>query len=256
MRADLDGRVALVTGATAGLGLASAEALSARGARVALGGRRGALARSEAARLGGLGLELDLTDEASLAAAVAATEEALGPIDVLVLNGGGPPASTAASLEVPAAKQAAELLLYGPMRLVGHCLSPMRERRWGRIVSIGSSAVAQPIGRLCTSSMFRSALASYLKLLAEEVAAEGVTVNMVLPGRFATARVDETDAAQAARTNRTIEEVRRASAQGIPAGRYGEPAELGAAVAFLSSDEARYLTGEQIRVDGGLVRAL
>lgn len=250
------GRVALVPGATAGIGLAVARALSAGGAAVALGGRRGELAEQEARRLGGLGLSLDLTDEASLERAVERTRAELGEIDVLVLNGGGPPPSVAASLERSAATRAAELLLYGHLALVGHCLPAMRTRRWGRIVAIGSSAVQQPIPGLATSSMFRAALASYLKLLADEVAPDGVTVNMVLPGRIATDRVAQIDARNASQANVPVEEVRRSSEASIPLRRYGAPEEVAAAVAFVCGDDARYVTGEQIRVDGGLLRAL
>lgn len=248
--------MALVLGATAGIGLAAAEALAGAGARVALGGRRQALAEEAAGRLGGVGIGLDLTDEASLDAAVGRVVAELGEVDVLVLNGGGPPPSVAAGLDVPTARAAAELLLYGHLHLVGRCLPGMRQRRWGRIVAIGSTAVRQPLPGLATSAMFRAALAAYLKLLAEEVAGDGVTANMVLPGRIATARVADIDARNAERTGRRPEEVKAASEATIPLGRYGTPEEVAAAVAFLCSDDARYLTGEQVRVDGGVVRAL
>ncbi len=253
---DLDGRVALVLGATAGIGRAAAEALADRGARVALAGRRQELAEEAASRCGGLGLGADLTDPASLDAALDRIDHALGPVDVLVLNGGGPPPSTAVGLDVATARSAAELLLYGHLHLVGRCLPGMRQRRWGRIVAIGSTAVRQPLPGLATSAMFRAALAAYLKLLAEEVARDGVTVNMVLPGRIATARVADIDARNAARAGVTPEEVRAASEATIPLGRYGTPDEVADAVAFLCGDGARYLTGEQVRVDGGSVRAL
>ena len=247
--------MALVAGATAGIGLAIAEALASGGARVAVGGRRVALAEQAAERLGGLGVELDLTDGESLARAVARTRRALGAVDILVLNGGGPPPSVAVGLDVGAAREAAELLLYGHLHLVGHCLPSMRERAWGRIVAVGSTSVKQPIPGLATSTMFRAALAGYLKLLADEVAADGVTVNMILPGRIATARVADIDARTAGRTGQAVEEVRRASERGIPVGRYGTPEEVGAAAAFLCSDGARYVTGEHLRVDGGVIRA-
>jgi len=132
----------------------------------------------------------------------------------------------------------------------------MRERGWGRVVAIGSSAVQQPIPGLATSSMYRAALASYLKLLAEECAVDGVTVNMVLPGRIATDRTAQLDAAAAERTDRSVAAVRAASEAAIPIRRYGTPEDFAAVAAFLCTDAARYVTGEQIRVDGGLVRAL
>lgn len=249
--------VALVVGGTSGLGLAVGRALAATGHAVALGGRRVERARQEAAALtDALAVRVDVSDAESVASAIAAIEDAWGRIDVLVLSGGGPPRSLAAGLDLDEARAAAELLLHGPIGVLNRCLPQMRERGWGRVVAIGSTAVAQPIPGLATSSMYRAALASYLKLLAEECAADGVTVNMVLPGRIATDRTAELDAAAARRSGRSVEDVRAESAASIPVRRYGEAAEFAAMVAFLCSDQARYVTGEQIRVDGGLVRAL
>jgi 3-oxoacyl-[acyl-carrier protein] reductase len=250
-------RVALVAGGTSGLGLAIGRGLAEAGFAVALGGRRVELARREAEALPeALGVELDIVDSGSVAAAVAAARESLGPIDVVVLNGGGPPPSAATDLDLDAARAAAELLLHGPIGVLNHCLPSMRERSWGRVVAVGSSAVQQPIPGLATSSMYRTALASYLKLLAEECAPHGVTVNMVLPGRISTDRTAQLDAGAAQRTGRSVMEVRAASQATIPMRRYGTAAEFAAMGVFLCSDQARYVTGEQIRVDGGLVRAL
>ena len=177
-------RVALVAGATRGIGLAVANALAGEGATVAFCGRsRQRAAERAKPHAGAIGVELDLNDEDAARAAVAEVRDRLGPIDILVLNGGGPPAGTALGVDVSRARQAADLLLYGHLRLVSECVATMRERGWGRIVAVGSSAVHQPIDTLATSSMFRAGLGSYLKLLAGEVAADGVTVNMVLPGR-------------------------------------------------------------------------
>jgi 3-oxoacyl-[acyl-carrier protein] reductase len=253
----LSGRVALVAGATAGLGLAVGRALAGEGAAVALCGRRADLAQEQAAQLAaGIGVQLDVGDADSVSRAVRRVQAELGPVDIVVLNSGGPPASPAADLDLDAARSAAELLLFGPIRLVQACLPDMRSRRWGRMVAVGSSAVQQPIPGLTTSSMFRSALASYLKLLADEVAGDGVTVNMVLPGRIATDRVAALDAQQAERTRRPVAAVRQESEGSIPVGRYGSPEEFAAVVTFLCGDSARYVTGEQVRVDGGLLRAL
>jgi 3-oxoacyl-[acyl-carrier protein] reductase len=250
-------RTALVVGGTSGLGLAVGHGLAGAGFGVALAGRRADVARSEAAGFAeGLGVALDVADANSIAAAVTEVREHLGPIDAVVLNGGGPPRSEAAGLDLAAARSAAELLLHGPIEVVNRCLPGMRERGWGRVVAIGSSAVQQPIPGLATSSMYRAALASYLKLLAGECAADGVTVNMVLPGRIATGRTTQLDAAAAQRTGRPVTEVRAASEASIPMHRYGTVEEFAAMATFLCSDAARYVTGEQIRVDGGLVRAL
>jgi len=131
----------------------------------------------------------------------------------------------------------------------------MRERGWGRVIAVGSSGVQQPIERLALSNVGRAALAGYLKTLAGEVAGDGVTVNMVLPGRIDTDRVSALDAATAERTGATVEQVRTRSESAIPAGRYGTPDEFAAVVLFLASNAASYVTGEQIRCDGGMVRA-
>lgn len=257
MSREPDRRVALVLGGTSGLGLAVARGLSAAGHTVALAGRREELARQEAAVLPhALGVRMDVTDAESVTSAVAAVKDEWERIDVVVLNSGGPPASSAADLNLDAARAAAELLLHGPIGVLNRCLPEMRARGWGRVVAIGSSAVQQPIPGLATSSMYRAALASYLKLLAAECAVDGVTVNMVLPGRIATNRTAQLDAAAARRTGVSIEEVRGGSMASIPIKRYGDAEEFAAVAVFLCSDAARYVTGEQIRVDGGLVRSL
>jgi 3-oxoacyl-[acyl-carrier protein] reductase len=255
MDLQIAGKVALVSGATGGLGRAAAQALSAEGARVAVCGRRGELAVQQAAALGdAIGVELDLTDLDSIGSAVTTVRSDLGAVDILVVNGGGPPPSAAAGLGAVDVRAASALLLDGPLRLIGECLPGMRSRSWGRIVAVGSSAVQQPLPGLTTSSMFRTALASYLKLLSHEVAAAGVTVNMVLPGRIDTERVAQLDAGRAGTSGKTVEEVRRASEESIPMGRYGRPREFAAMVAFLCGVPASYVTGEQLRVDGGLIR--
>jgi 3-oxoacyl-[acyl-carrier protein] reductase len=150
-------------------------------------------------------------------------------------------------------EEAARLLVRPHVELVGGVLPGMRQRHWGRIVAIGSTGVQQPIPTLAASNVGRAALAGYLKSLAGDVAADGVTVNMVLPGRIDTDRVTTVDRSTAERTGRTEEEVRRESQAGIPVGRYGRPEELAAVVVFLAGDAASYVTGEQVRCDGGMV---
>lgn len=140
--------------------------------------------------------------------------------------------------------------------MIGAVLPGMRERGWGRILAIGSSGVAAPLPNLAMSNLGRAALAAYLKTLAAEVAADGVTVNMLLPGRVATDRTEALDRAAAERTGRQVEEIRAESLGLIPAGRYGDPAEFGAVAAFLCSAAASYVTGTALRCDGGLVRSL
>jgi 3-oxoacyl-[acyl-carrier protein] reductase len=256
MDTGLKGRTAVVPGASSGLGLAVARALAAEGAHVVLGGRRGELVRAEAERLpSAVGVEVDLTDPGAAQALVGTAEERFGPVDVLVLNGGGPPPGPAQDFAPEQLTAAVELLVHPHQRLVAAVLPGMRERGFGRIVAIGSTGVQQPIDRLVASNAARAALAGYLKTLAAEVAADGVTVNMVLPGRIDTDRVGVLDRANAERSGSTPEQVRAQSEAAIPAGRYGRPEEFAAVVTFLTSAAASYVTGEQIRCDGGMVRA-
>ena len=255
MELGLAGRTAFVGGSTAGLGAAIAQALSHEGARVAVTGRRGDLARSLAGELqGAIGLEVDLADPHSVEAAVTATEQALGPIDILIINGGGPPVGAAADVTDEVVGAALEPLLLRPLQLVGRVLPQMRARGWGRVLAVGSSGVREPLADMVLSNVGRGALAAYLKTLAAEVAADGVTVNMILPGRIETARVSQLDALRAQREKTDVASVRRRSEQLIPMRRYGSPAEFAAVACFLCSAAASYVTGEQVRVDGGQAR--
>lgn len=247
------GRHAVVIGGTRGLGRASAEALRASGAEVLLTGRRLEESTAAADEVGATALALDLSDPASLAAAVRSLSDR--EIDILVLNGGGPPPGAAATVSRESAQRALDMLLLAQIDLVGAVLPGMRRRGFGRIIAIGSSGVRQPIANLALSNLARAALAAYLKTLAAEVAADGVTVNMVLPGRIDTDRVRVLDRDKAAADGVEVERVREGSQRTIPAGRYGAPAEFAAAVAFLGSREASYITGQQLSVDGGLVKA-
>lgn len=257
MHLGLEGRSALVCASTGGLGLASARALAAEGARVAVSGRREDVATQIAGGLpGAVALGADLRAPEGGRALAEAAVSALGPIDILVLNGPGPAPGPASELDGPAAADAVDLLVRPHVELVGALLPAMRERGWGRIVAIGSSGIIAPLPGLASSNLGRAALAGYLKTLAGEVARDGVTVNIVVPGRIATDRVAQLDQAAAGRTGRSVEEVRRASEAGIPAGRYGLPEEFGAAVCFLAGAPASYITGSSIRCDGGMIATI
>lgn len=252
----LHGRTVLVPGSTSGIGLACARAFAAEGAHVVLAGRRGEVAAEQAAALpSAIGLALDLTDPEAPTRLHAQAVEAFGAVDVLVLNGGGPPPGTATDVTDEQVEEALRGLMLQHHRLVRAVLPSMRERGWGRIVAVGSSGVQQPLDRLALSNIGRGALAAYLKTLAGEVAADGVTVNMVLPGRIDTDRVALLDRSNGERTGRTADEVRSASESSIPAGRYGRPEEFASAVVYLASEAASYVTGVQLRCDGGLVRS-
>jgi 3-oxoacyl-[acyl-carrier protein] reductase len=178
-------------------------------------------------------------------------EGALGPVDVLVLNGPGPAPGTAADFTARDAAAAVDLLLAPHVALVRRVLPGMCERGWGRIVAVGSGGIEAPLAGLVASNAGRAALAGYLKTLASEVASDGVTVNLALPGRIATDRVAQLDRHIAERTGRSEEEVRAAAEAAIPAGRYGTAEEFGALVTFLAGEPAGYVTGTAVRCDGG-----
>lgn len=255
MELGLKDRTAVVLGATSGMGAAIAAGLGHEGANVVVVGRRGERAEQVAAGLpSAIGLQADLSEPDTPARVVSAAHEAFGPIDVLVLNGGGPQPGTATDLTPDGADDAVALLLRPHVAMVSAVLPQMAHRRWGRIIAVGSSGVQQPLPNLAASNVGRAALAGYLKSLASEVAADGVTVNMVLPGRIDTDRVTQIDRGAAERRGITIDQARAESEAGIPAGRYGTPEEFAAVATFLASEPAAYVTGEQVRVDGGLVR--
>jgi 3-oxoacyl-[acyl-carrier protein] reductase len=253
----LKGRTAVVCASTGGLGEAVARALGAEGARVVVSGRRGDRARELAAELpDAIGVEVDLTTDDGPDRLHRAAVEAFGAVDVLVLNGPGPAPSTAADLTQDGVETAFRLLVRPQQRLVSLVLPGMRARGWGRILAIGSSGVAAPLPNLALSNLGRAALAAYLKTLAAETAADGVTVNLLLPGRIATDRVAQLDRSAAERQGVSATEIKERSMATIPAGRYGRPEEFGAVGAFLCSDLASYVTGTALRCDGGLVRSL
>jgi 3-oxoacyl-[acyl-carrier protein] reductase len=258
----LHGRVALVTGASSGLGLAIARELAAEGAAVAMVARRADLLRREAAALVArthhrvLPLPADVTDAEAVARAVDEAEATLGPVDVLVANAGGPPSTTAATTSEAQLRAALELNLLASVRLAQRCVPGMRERRWGRVIFLTSMAAKQPQPGLLLSNTARAGLLGYAKTLATECAPDGVLVNTVLPGHFETARARELAETRAARDGRPVEELLAARTAAIPVGRSGDPREMAAVVAFLASARASFLTGAAIQVDGGQVASL
>lgn len=247
-------KTAVVGASTGGLGLAIGQALGREGANVVLCGRRGEVAQEEAAKLPqAIGVSADLTAPDGPRQVIEAAERTFGPVDVLVTNTGGPPAGAAAQVETEDLQAAVDQLLLPVQRLVGLVLPGMRERGWGRILAVVSSGVVQPIPHLALSNTVRAAVTGYLKTLAGEVAGEGVTVNLLVPGRIATERLGRLDEAKAGREGLSVAEVRAASQAAIPAGRYGRPQEFADVAAFLCGTGASYVTGAQIRVDGGLI---
>lgn len=257
MDLQIQGKTALVAASTGGLGLAVAKALADEGANVVVTGRRREVAEKIAADMpNAVGIQADLNTGEGRDHAVQRTVDAFGQIDILILNGPGPKPGAAATLTDDDMVAAFEELVKPGHALISKVLPGMRERRWGRILALGSSGVIAPLPNLAVSNTGRAALAGYLKTLAAEVALDSVTVNMLLPGRIATDRVAELDHAAAKRRGTSMEEIQLESRKTIPARRYGDPGEFGAAAAFLCSGPASYITGVALRCDGGLIRSL
>jgi 3-oxoacyl-[acyl-carrier protein] reductase len=238
----LSGRRAAVAAASTGLGFASAAALAAEGVQVAICGRDPGRIADAAARIGHgcVPITQDVSDAAGGAAFVAAAAEALGSVDIVVCNAGGPPPGNFASTPLDAYQPALDLNL---LSIVGMCraaIPAMQERRWGRVVAITSLSVRQPMPTLILSNMARAGATGFLKTVAREVAGDGITVNSVQPGIHATDRMTSLYGGMP-----------DASTLGIPAGIVGEPADFGAVVAFLCGEQAKFVTGLQLHVDGG-----
>jgi 3-oxoacyl-[acyl-carrier protein] reductase len=257
----LQDRVAVVLASTSGLGLAVARALLAEGARVALSGRdpeRLARALGELAEHGERvhGEPLDVTDGPAMDRHLAGVAERWGPVQVLVTNAGGPPPATALEVDDAGLSRSLDLTLRSAVRAVGAVLPGMRAAGWGRVVALTSISVRQPIPTLAYSNVMRAGLTAWLKTLARDVAADGVLVNSVCTGYFATERLEELFADSARAKGTTPEEAEALAAARIPAGRLGDPRELGDLVAFLCSERCSYLSGVALAYDGGLDTAL
>jgi 3-oxoacyl-[acyl-carrier protein] reductase len=262
MDLELDGRVALVTAASKGLGRASATQLAAEGAQVMISARgEEQLAKTAAEIAGATGARVeycaaDVADPADLARLLDETRSRLGGVDVLVNNAGGPPPGGFDALDDEKWYRAHDLNLMSTVRLVRGVLPHMRERGWGRIVTIASSSIKQPLDNLLLSNTYRVAILGLAKSLALEFAPDGVLVNTVGPGRIDTDRVASLDATRAEKAGLSIDEVRAQAEKAIPLGRYGTAEEFGKVVAFLVSGANTYLTGQNFLVDGGMVKAI
>jgi 3-oxoacyl-[acyl-carrier protein] reductase len=244
------GKVALVTGASKGIGRGIAAELASEGARVAIASRSRERIEAAAAEIGASGFVWDAADTAGAGPLVDAIESALGgPVEILVTNTGGPPGGPdPLAFTEDQWRAAYETLVLAPMALVRRCLPGMRERRWGRIVNVSSVAVREPLPYLMLSNSHRAATLAAFKTLAHHVAGDGVTLNTVLPGRIATDRIAELSG--------SLEAAQDAARGEVPAGRLATVEEFAAAVAFLCGAGASYVTGEALRVDGGLTRSI
>ncbi|WP_029352947.1 SDR family oxidoreductase [Bosea sp. 117] len=254
-------KTALVFGAGGGLGGAIARSLAAEGARVVVADIDGeAAGRTAAAITGSAGQARALTwNIADIAAAPAHIEEIaarFGPVDVLVNNTGGPPPTPAGGQSPETWSRYFDEMVRSVIAVTDLVLPGMRERKWGRVITSTSSGVVAPIPNLGISNTLRLALVGWSKTLAREVGRDGITCNIVLPGRIATGRITFLDEQKAKRENRPVAEVTAESTASIPLGRYGDPREYGDTVAFLASDRASYITGSVIRIDGGLIASI
>lgn len=256
----LTGRTAVVMGASQGLGEACARQLAAEGAHVVLVARREdalqAVKQSIEADGGSATVAVcDLFEHTSRQNLVA-TLQGLPELDVLVANSGGPAPGMAPGIDASTWTREFDAMVLGLIEVIDAAAVKMKESGYGRILVIGSSGMVVPIPKLAVSNTLRSAVGGYVKTLAEQVASFGVTCNMVLPGRVETLRTHAIDAATAKSMGVSEEEARARSIATIPAGRYGQPREFGAVVTFLASEQAGYITGSQIRVDGGAIRSI
>lgn len=257
----LKGKVALVLGAGGGLGSAIATSLAAEGAALAVADLDQGAADATAKAIidaGGKAISLawDLGKIDDIDAHVSKIETEIGPVDILVAITGGPPPGTASGNSPDIWRKFFDSMVVSVMAITDRVLPGMRERGWGRIITSTSSGVVSPIPNLGLSNALRLGLVGWSKTLAGEVGKDGVTSNIVMPGRIATKRITFLDEKKAEREGRSVEDVRAQSLASIPMGRYGDPEEYADMVTFLASERASYITGSQIRIDGGYIASI
>jgi 3-oxoacyl-[acyl-carrier protein] reductase len=258
----IEGKVALVTAASRGLGRGCAEQLAAEKCRVAICSRDGAAAKQAAGEISDktgaevLGFGADVSKIDDISRLLEAVKQALGDPEILVTNAGGPPPGTFAGTALSEYEKALDLNLMSAVRLIHGVTPAMKIRGWGRVIAITSISVKQPIGNLLLSNMARAGLTGFLKTIATELAPAGITVNALLPGTHKTSRIDQLVQDRATREDKPPEEVYQEMMKSNPSQTIGNPSDFGAAAAFLASAQARYITGQNLLVDGGNYRGL
>ena len=254
----LKGKVAMVAGASRGLGFAVAEALAREGARVSIASRDEQAIAAAAGRIGGdvLAVPVEVRSADAIRRWTDETEKRFGGVDLLFTNSGGPPAGAAISFDDAAWQDAAELLLFSTLRMVRAAVPLMQARGGGAILMSTSSSVKEPIQNLGLSTVLRASVSALAKTLAIELAPSKIRVNQIIPGRVDTDRVRQLDQIAATKQGITPEQAKQKSLAAIPLGRYGVIEEYGKAAAFLLSDAASYITGATLQVDGGLIKSV
>src|SRR5688572_19088395 len=254
----LKNKVAMVAGASRGLGFAVAKALADEGARVSIASRDESAIRAAAQRIGGdaMGTPVDVKSVEAIREWAAATEKKFGGIDLLFTNSGGPPAGATMSFDDKAWQDAADLLLFSTLRMIRAAVPSMRKRGGGAILVSTSSSVKEPIQNLGLSTVLRASVSALAKTLAIELAPSKIRVNQIIPGRVDTDRVRQLDQIAATKQGITPDQAKQKSLAAIPLGRYGVTEEFGRVGAFLLSDAASYITGATLQVDGGLIKSV
>lgn len=261
MDLEISSKTALVLGGGGGLGGAIALSLAQEGVRVVVADISLDAAQKtvdEITRAGyqAFALAWDLAQLDTIDANISTIEAAYGPVDILVNNTGGPPPTTSHSQDASLWAEHFNSMVLSVIKITDRVLPNMRQQGWGRVITSTSSGVVSPIPNLGISNALRLALVGWSKTLAREVGGDGITVNIVLPGRIATGRIAFLDQAKATREGRSVEDVSKESTAAIAVGRYGDPREYGEVVTFLASAKASYLTGSVIRIDGGLISSV
>lgn len=258
----LKGRRALVMGASKGLGRSIADALAEEGAALVVSGRDQARLDAAAAELkargaaAAHGIPADVARGEDMDRLADGAVAALGGVDILVLNHGGPPPCTASEMREEDLVAWFQRIVVSPIRIANRLIPPMRERKWGRVIAVGSTGMQHPIPNLALSNTLRASIWAWLKTLSGEVAKDGVTMNVLAPGSILTDRIIETQTKAAEKKGVPLDDALAEAAREIPAGRIGAPEEFGPTGAFLASDKAAYVTGSMVRVDGGRVRGM